>query len=160
MTQQSVHQSPHEAVSSCLPSWLAFLITLSVLTLPGCRKEEKAAPQAPVVGVVEVVQKDVPVYSQWVGALEGNVNAIIRAEVTGYLIKQNYQNGDFVKKGQLLFQIDPRLYQAALDQAKAALERAKAEVSQREAQWQVAKVNLDRVKPLAARNALSQKQLD
>jgi len=160
MKQQSVHQSPHEAVPSCLPSWLAFLITLSVLTLPGCRKEEKAAPPPPFVAVAEVIQKDVPIYSEWVGALDGNVNAIIRAEITGYLIKQNYNNGDFVRKGQLLFEIDPRLYQAALDQAKAALEQAKAEVSQREAQWQIAKVNLDRVKPLAARNALSQKQLD
>src|SRR5262244_2048356 len=96
-----MNQSTHEVIRSSLPSLLAFLITLSILTLPGCRKEEKSAPQAPVVGVVEVIQKDVPIYSQWVGALEGNVNAIIRAEVTGYLIKQNYQNGDFVKKGQL-----------------------------------------------------------
>ena len=160
MKQQSVHQSPHEVVSSCLPSWLAFLITLSVLTLPGCRKEEKAAPPPPSVAVAEVIQKDVPIYSEWVGALDGNVNAIIRAEITGYLIKQNYNNGDFVKKGQLLFEIDPRLYQAALDQAKAALEQAIADVAQREAQWEVAKANLARVKPLVARNALSQRQLD
>ena len=160
MKQQSVYQSTHEVVPSSLPSWLAFLITLSVLTLPGCRKEEKPAPQAPVVAVAEVVQKDVPIYSQWVGALEGNVNAVIRAEVTGYLIKQNYQNGDFVKKGQLLFQIDPRLYEAALDQAKATLDQAVADVAQREALWETAKVNLARVQPLTARKALSQKQLD
>ena len=158
--QQSVYQSTHEVVPSSLPSWLACLITLSVLTLPGCRKEEKAAPQAPFVAVVEVVQKNVPIYSEWVGALDGNVNAIIRAEVTGYLIKQNYQNGDLVRKGQLLFEIDPRLYEAALDQAKATLDQAKAEVAQREAQWETAKANLDRVKPLVAQTALSQKQLD
>src|SRR5262249_19008247 len=109
---------------------------------------------------IEVVQKDVPIYSEWVGALDGNVNAIIRAEVTGYLIKQDYQNGDFVKQGQLLFEIDPRLYQAALDQAQATLDRAKADVAVQEAQWKTAKANLGRVKPLAARNALSQKQLD
>src|SRR5215475_8525685 len=160
MKQQSVDQSPHEAVLSCLPSWLAFLITLSVLTLPGCRKEEKAAPPPPFVAVAEVIQKDVPIYSEWVGALDGNVNAIIRAEVTGYLIKQNYQNGDLVRKGQLLFEIDPRLYEAALDQAKATLDQAKAEVALREAQWETAKANLDRVKPLVARTSLSQKQLD
>src|SRR5262249_33496379 len=109
---------------------------------------------------IEVVQKDVPIYSEWVGALDGNVNAIIRAEVTGYLIKQDYQNGDFVKQGQLLFEIDPRLYQAALDQAKATLDQAKAEVAVQEARWETAKANLDRVKPLVARNALSQRQLD
>lgn len=160
MQEHSVNQSTHEVIASSHPSLLAFLITISILTLPGCRKEEKPAPQAPVVAVVEVVQKDVPIYSQWVGALEGNVNAVIRAEVTGYLIKQNYQNGDFVKKGQLLFQIDPRLYEAALDQAKATLGQAVADVAQREALWETAKANLARVQPLTARNALSQKQLD
>src|SRR5262249_57115136 len=100
--------------------------------------------EALLVAVVEGVQKHVQIYSEWLGALDGNVNAIIRAEVTGYLIKQNYQNGDSVRKGQLLCEIDPRLYEAALDQAKAPLDQAKAEVAQREAQWETAKANLDR----------------
>ena len=67
-----------------------------------------------------MIQKDVPIYAEWVGTLDGMVNATIRAQVQGYLIKQNYKEGDFVKKGQVLFEIDPRPYQAALEQAKGA----------------------------------------
>ncbi len=156
---------------------ICFLL-LPLLLLPaptGCAKQEKAAAsQPPVVEVVEVLQKDVPIYSQWVGTLDGLVNATIRAQVQGYLIKQNYQEGDFVRKGQVLFEIDPREFQAAVDQAKAslnqargavdqakaALERSQAEVSQQEARWTTAKLNLGRVKPLVEQNALSQKDLD
>ncbi len=141
----------------------------------GCGKEEKAAPPPPpVVEVVDVIQMDVPMYQQWVGTLDGLVNATIRAQVQGYLIKQNYREGDSVRKGQVLFEIDPREFQAAVDQAgaalnqaqgtvaqaKAALERARAEVSQQEARWTTARQNLERVKPLTEQNALSQKDLD
>jgi membrane fusion protein (multidrug efflux system) len=141
----------------------------------GCQKEEKAAgPPPPTVEVVDVVQKDVPVFSEWVGTLDGFVNATIRAQVTGYMIKQNYKEGGFVRKGQPLFEIDPRTYQAALDQAKAALEQykaaviqskasleqSKAEVTRQEARWETAKANLNRIKPLAEQNAVSQKDLD
>lgn len=109
--------------------------------------------QAPVVEVVNVIQKDVPIYMEWVGTTDGYINATIRAQVQGYLIRQNYQEGDFVRKGQLLFEIDPRLFQAALDQAKANLAGA-------EARWTAAKADLSRIKPLAAQNAVSQKTLD
>ena len=95
-------------------------MSLLVIFATGCAKEEKAAPQAPEVDVVDVVQKDVPVYSEWVGTTDGLVNATIRAQVTGYLIKQNYKEGDAVKKDQVLFEIDPRVFQATLDQAKGA----------------------------------------
>jgi len=84
----------------------------------------------------------VPVISEWVGTTDGVVNAIIRAQVQGYLIKQNYTEGDLVRKGQVLFEIDPREYQAALDQAKAvlsqskgALDQAKAGLSQSKGPW-------------------------
>ena len=135
----------------------------------GCQKEEKAAgpPAPPAVEVVEVVQKDVPIYSEWVGTMDGIVNATIRPYVTGYLVKQNYKEGDFVKKRQVLFEIDPRTFQATvgqakgrLDQASATLEQSKAEVAVEEARWTTARANLARIKPLAEQNAVSQKDLD
>jgi len=76
------------------------LALLPAILLLGCGEEEKAQPQAPIVEVVEVTQKDVPVISEWVGTLDGMVNAILRAQVQGYLVKQNYKEGDFVRKGQ------------------------------------------------------------
>jgi multidrug efflux pump subunit AcrA (membrane-fusion protein) len=72
----------------------------------------------PDVQVLQVHQEDVPIYGEWIGTLDGLVNADVRAQVTGYLLKQGYQEGRFVKQGQLLFQIDPRPFQAALDQAQ------------------------------------------
>jgi membrane fusion protein (multidrug efflux system) len=155
-------------ICSLLPALLAGLL------LFGCGKEEKAQPQAPIVEVVEVTQKDVPVYGEWVGTLDGSVNATIRAQVSGYLIKQNYKEGDVVKKDQVLFEIDPREYRAALAQAEAvlsqskgaleqtnaALEKAKAEVTLQDARWTTAKANLARVRPLAEQNAVSKKDLD
>lgn len=132
----------------------------TVLFLVGCKKEQKAAPPPPTVEVMTMVQKDVPIYKEWVGALDGYVNALIRPQVTGYLIKQTYREGDFVKKGQVLFEIDPRTFHAALDQAKGVLDQAKSDLAQQEARWITAKANLARIKPLAAQNAVSQKDLD
>jgi membrane fusion protein, multidrug efflux system len=126
----------------------------ALLLLAGCGKE--AAPtQAPppVVEVVSVVQKDIPIYQEWVGSMDGNVNAVIRPQVTGYLIKQSYREGDVVKKGQVLFEIDPRTFQASVDQAKA-------QVSEQQARHTTAKANLARIRPLAEKNAVSQKDLD
>src|ERR1700739_2163591 len=87
------------------------------------------AKPSPDVEVVQVEQKDVPIYGDWIGTLDGLVNADVRAQVTGYLMKQGYQEGAFVKKGQLLFQIDPRPFQAALDQAAGQLAQAKASLA-------------------------------
>ncbi len=134
-------------ICSLLPVFLAGLL------LFGCGKEQKEPPQAPIVEVFEVTQKDVPVYGEWVGTLDGTVNATIRAQVQGYLIKQNYTEGDFVKKDQVLFEIDPRPFQAALEDTKAQLAQA-------EARWQTAKANLARIKPLAEQGAVSKKDLD
>ena len=121
------------------------LILAATLMVSGCHKEQKAGPP-PVVEVTEVVVKDVPMSAELVSTLDGMVNATIRAQVQGYLIKQNYKEGDPVHKDQVLFEIDPRTYQAAFNQAKA--------------RWDHAKANLNRIRPLAAQNAVSQKDLD
>ncbi|MGA9885632.1 MAG: efflux RND transporter periplasmic adaptor subunit [Candidatus Acidiferrales bacterium] len=103
--------------------------------------------------VASVVQKDVPIYTEWVGTLDGYVNAQIQPQVTGYLIKQGYREGSFVHKGDVLFEIDPRPFQAALDQAKAQLAGA-------EAQLGAATLNVKRDIPEAQAQAIPQSQLD
>lgn len=130
-----------------------FLLPLLIFTVSGCGKKKPPPPPLPTVEVVDLVRQDVPVYLEWVASMDGSVNANIRPQVNGYLISQNYKEGDVVRKGQLLFRIDPRVFQAALDQAKGQL-------AQQEARWTTAKANLRRVKPLAAQNAVSQKDLD
>jgi len=117
-------------------------------------------PHAPVVEVVSVAEKDVPVYLEWVGALDGSVNAVIRPQVTGYLTRQNYREGDMVSKGQTLFEIDPRTFQAAVAQAQASLDQAKGALALQKANATTASADLARVKPLAEKNAVSKKDLD
>jgi membrane fusion protein (multidrug efflux system) len=95
------------------------------------------------VQVISVTQRDVPIYMEWIGSLDGNVNAVIRPQVTGYLIKQNYREGDLVKKGQPLFEIDPRTFEAAVDEAKGVR-------AQQAARFETTRANLARIKPLAA----------
>src|SRR5262245_26798021 len=80
-----------------------------------CGKSEQSQALPPEVQVVQVEQKDVPISKEWVGTLDGLVNAQIRPQVTGYLVRQNYKDGSFVKKGELMFEIDPRTFRAALD---------------------------------------------
>src|SRR2546421_3056820 len=151
-------------------------------------KPALAAPRPLDVEVIRVEQKDVPVYSEWIGTTEGIVNADIKAEVTGYLLKQDYKEGSLVKKGQLLFEIDPRPFQAALDQARGQvaqfqgqLEQATSQLSQAEAQVsqansqllqsqaQLAQAQANQVKtqldvnkyaPLAEQKAVTQQDLD
>ncbi len=142
-----------DPLEQLLPVCLVIAISLLIIITAGCAKEEKPVPQAPEVEVVDVVQKDVPVYSVWVGTTDGLINATIRAQVTGYLIKQNYKEGDAVKKDQVLFEIDPRPFRAVLDQTKAELAR-------QEARWDTAKANLKRIRPLAEQNAVSKRDLD
>ncbi len=132
---------------------VAGLAGFTLLITAACEKEKAAPPGPPVVNVVSVTQRDVPIYMEWVGALDGNVNAVIRPQVTGYLIKQNYREGDQVKMGQALFEIDPRTFEAALDEAKGVR-------AQRLARYETTSANLARIKPLAAQNAVSQKDLD
>ena len=130
------------------------LAMLLAMPLVSCSKNEaKTEAPPPDVVVAEVVQQDVPVYGEWVAQLNGPVNADITPKVQGYLLKQDYVNGSLVKKGDLLFQIDPRPFQAALDQAKADVERSVASLSK-------ATNDVQRDTPLAAQNAIPQKQLD
>jgi membrane fusion protein, multidrug efflux system len=126
---------------------------LALVITAACDKEKAAPPGAPTVEVVSVAQRDVPVYMEWIGSLDGNVNAVIRPQVTGYLIKQNYREGDLVKQGQPLFEIDPRTFEAAVAEAKG-------QVAKNAAQHETTRANLARIKPLAAVNAVSQKDLD
>jgi RND family efflux transporter MFP subunit len=139
----------------CRRRQVASIITFAFsLILVGCnRKEAKPAVQPPDVEVADVVEQDVPTYGEWVAQLNGPVNAAITPKVQGYLLSQDYVNGSFIKKGQLLFQIDPRPFVAALDQAKADVERAAASLSK-------ANNDVQRDNPLAAQNAIPQKQLD
>lgn len=112
------------------------------------------------VEVVQIEEKDVPIYSEWIGTLDGLVNADVRAQVTGYLMQQGYQEGAFVKKGQLLFQIDPRPFQAALDQAEGQLAQAKAMLANAQAVQGRTQLDVNRYTPLAKEEAASQQDLD
>jgi RND family efflux transporter MFP subunit len=137
-------------ISTALVSAVLLLHTL------GCSNDNvraAAPPPPPVVEVAPVVQKDVPVQGEWVGTLEGYVNAQIQPQVSGYLIRQDYHEGAFVKKGQLLFEIDPRPFQAVLDQAKGQLAQAVAQKAN-------AELNVKRDIPEAEAHAIPQSQLE
>ena len=133
---------------------LAILLLPLAAPLSGCKeKEQVAPPKPPTVEVVTVEQKDVPVYGEAVGTLEGDVNATISAQVSGYLITRNYTEGSIVTNGQVLFQIEPAPFQAALD-------KAKAQVDQSIAQRDKYALDVKRYRPLAASEAISQQELD
>src|SRR6266850_3096581 len=142
---------------------LAALLVLGVsLFCIGCGEKNAQAgkPGAVDVQVVQVEQKDVPIYGEWIGTLDGLVNADVRAQVTGYLLKQGYEEGAFVKRGQLLFQIDPRPFQAALDQAEGQLQQARASLANAQAVQGRTELDVKRFTPLAAEQAASQQDLD
>src|ERR1700691_5887587 len=94
----------------------------------------EAAASAPDVEVASVEERDIPVYREWIGTLDGLVNAAIRSQVTGYLLTQNYSEGSFVKKGQLLFEIDPPPFQDAVDRAQGQLAQAEGQLALAKAQ--------------------------
>jgi len=119
-----------------------------------------APTSPPTVEIVQVEQKDIPIYSEYIGTLDGFVNADVRAQVTGYILTQAYQEGAFVKKGQLLFQIDPAPFQAALDQAQGQLAQAKAARANAEAVQGRTQLDVNRYTPLAREQAASQQDLD
>jgi len=124
------------------------------LPLTGCGEKTQAAPASPPeVQVAAVEQKDVPIYGEWVAILDGYVNADIRPQVTGYLMKQNYREGSLVHRGQLLFEIDPRPFQAALEQAQGQQAQAEAQLSK-------TSMDVQRDTPLAKQSAIPQAQLD
>lgn len=133
----------------------AILVLVGAAVSAGCEHPvvSAAPPAAPTVEVAIAVQKDVPVKGQWVGTVQGYVNAQIQPQVTGYLVRQDYQEGSFVRKGQILFEIDPRPFQAALDQAKGQLAQAQAQMAN-------AEINVNRDTPEAEAHAIPQSQLD
>jgi membrane fusion protein (multidrug efflux system) len=119
----------------------------------GCSKKEAPPPPPPAVEVAPVTQKDVPIFREWIGSLDGFVNAEIRPQIEGYLLKQEYREGSLVRGGETLFEIDPREFQAALDQARG-------NVAQYQASLANAKTTVARYTPLAAQKAISQQELD
>ena len=128
---------------------LLLLGVISVVFISACEKaKQPVAPSLLTVKVTEVLQQDVPVQQEWVGTLDGMVNAKINAQVTGYLIKQNYKEGDLVKKNQQLYQIDPRPFEATLEQAKANL-------AQQQAVLTTNQLAMNRVKRLLPEKAVS-----
>ena len=135
------------------PTVIAMVGCLTTCLSAGCGNSAAKTQRPPEVQVAAVAKQDVTIYSEWVGTLDGFVNAQIQPQVTGYLIKQDYSEGSTVAKDQLLFEIDPRPFQAALDQARAQL-------SQAEAQLGNANINVKRDQPEAEAGAISQSQLD
>jgi len=130
------------------------LLGCSLLFLGGCSGGKAASVPPPrVVEVATVVQQDTPIYSEWVAILDGYVNAQIQPHVSGYIIRQNYKEGSVVRKGDVLFQIDPRPFKAALDQAKGQLAQAEAQLGK-------ARLDVQRDTPLAQARAIAQSQLD
>ena len=162
----------HEAKTSTTVA----AVVISLLCSAACSKRGQAAGAMPTpdVEVVSVEQRDVPIYSEWIGTLDGLVNADIKAQVSGYLLKQDYVEGSFVKKGQVLFEIDARPLEAVLEQARGQLaqangqvSQAKAQLGQAEAQVAIAEANqvrtqldVDRYVPLAKQQAITQQDLD
>ena len=139
--------------SNLLGCLLAAVLAATASSGCGTKAASAPAPPEPTVEVAPVIQKDVPIQGEWVGTLEGYVNAQIQPHVTGYLIHQNYQEGALVKKDQVLFEIDPRPFQAALDQAKGQLAQAEAQMAN-------ADLNVKRDVPEADAHAIPQSQLD
>jgi membrane fusion protein (multidrug efflux system) len=145
--------------------WIAgalFLVVIGIVIGATRPKRASGTPPggSPDVQVVLVEQKDVPIYGEWIGTLDGFTNADVKAQVTGYLMRQGYQEGAFVRKGQLLFEIDPRPFQAALDQAQGQLAQATAALANAEAVQGRTELDVNRYTPLAKEQAASQQDLD
>jgi membrane fusion protein (multidrug efflux system) len=167
---------------------IAVVAMLVMLTTLRGDRTAKAAPAPLEVEVITVEERSVPIYTEWVGTTDGMVNADIKAQVTGYLLRQDYKEGSLVKKGQLLFEIDPRPFQAVVDQANGQLAQymgqleqanagvlqaeaqvastnsqllqAQAQVSQAKANQTKTQLDVDKYRPLAAQKAVTQQDLD
>jgi membrane fusion protein (multidrug efflux system) len=147
---------------------LVLAVTLAGL-LTSCEQQPRAAVRMapPVVEVAAVVVRDVPIVKEWIGTLDGRVNAGIRAQVSGYVMAQAYKEGSFVHKGQLLFQIDPRPFEAVLNQARgnqaqaeSNVQLARANLAQNEARLGKADLDVKRYAPLVKTRAISQEEMD
>jgi membrane fusion protein (multidrug efflux system) len=134
---------------------LAHCTVACAVLMSGCRNETTASapPAAPTVLVTPVVERDVPIHREWIAQLNGSVNAKLAPKVSGYIVKQNYKEGYYVHAGETLFEIDPRPFEAALDQAKANVAQARANLDN-------ANLNVARDTPLAKERAIARSQLD
>ena len=167
---------PSAVLDAAFKRCTALVVILAALCMAsGCsRAAGQAQTGPPDVEVTQVEQRDVPIYSEWIGTLDGMVNSEIKAQVAGYLLSKNYTEGGFVKKGQLLFEIDPRPLQAARDQARGSLAQAEAQVSQANAQLLhaqaemaqaqanqgKAQLDVDRYTPLVQQKAITTQEMD
>src|SRR5262245_27696093 len=150
------------------------LIAIVVGAGESSKKPATPAPSPVDVEIVQVLQRDVPIYGEWIGTLDGMVNADIKAQVQGYVLNRTYQEGSYVRKGDLLFEIDPRPFQAALEQASgqlsqtkgqvqqamALLSEARARLTQAEANQVKTQLDVDRYTPLARQGVIPQQDLD
>jgi len=166
MKRSFVLKPKHMVWASGVVLMTLLLFFFSFATRSGAKPIAQAAPP-PVVEVAEVEQRDVPVYGEWIGTLSGQVNADVKAQVSGYLLRQNYKEGSYVKKGELLFEIDTRPFQAALDQTKGQLAQSEAQLVQGEAQLATAEANelksqldVEKYGPLAKADAVSKQDFD
>jgi RND family efflux transporter MFP subunit len=151
-------------------AWISGVLLAAILGVAVSRSAAKPStetPSSPVVEVAPVEQRNVPIYGEWIGTLTGQVNADVKGQVTGYLLTRNYKEGSFVRKGQILFEIDPRPFQAALDQARGQLAQAQAQLVQDEAQLSTSEanqlksqLNLEKYEPLAKVDAVSKQDFD
>jgi RND family efflux transporter MFP subunit len=151
-------------------AWVSGVLLAALLGVAVSRSAAKPStqtPSSPVVEVAPVEQRDVPINGEWIGTLTGQVNADVKGQVTGYLLTRNYKEGSFVRKGQILFEIDPRPFQAALDQARGQLAQAQAQLVQNEAQLSTAEanqlksqLNVEKYEPLAKVDAVSKQDFD
>jgi RND family efflux transporter MFP subunit len=152
-------EADRRVLSPSLAHWKANLpvgiltVVLSIFASSCNRGRAATATPVPDVEVATVEQRDVPVYTEWVATLDGYVNAQIRPQVSGYIIKQNYTEGSVVRKGQVLFEIDPRPFTAALDRAKGDLAQAQAQLGK-------STLDVERDTPLAEAMAIAKSQLD
>ncbi|HEY2944632.1 MAG TPA: efflux RND transporter periplasmic adaptor subunit, partial [Vicinamibacteria bacterium] len=135
------------------PNFSVFSLALVLGLAAGCARTAPPPPPPTEVLVTPVVQRDVPILSEWIGTLDGSVNAAIRPKVEGYLRRQLYKEGQYVHAGDLLFEVDPRQSRAALEQANGALGQAEAQLAK-------ATRDVERFTPLAAERAVSQQELD
>jgi membrane fusion protein, multidrug efflux system len=164
MTEQRPRFSqPHSRDMHLIAAF--FVLALAAATLTGCQTGQAATSSPAAMGpmpvsVVRVAEADVPLAGSWVGTLDGYVNAQIQPQVSGYLVKQEYREGAPVAKGEVLFQIDPRPFQAAVDQAQAQVEQAKGQLAEARAQLALAQIDVKRDTPLAQARAIAQSQLD
>jgi multidrug efflux pump subunit AcrA (membrane-fusion protein) len=162
--------TPNSALKLKHVVWTSAAMLMVVLIFFATRSGAKPtaqAPQPPVVEVAQVEQRDVPVYGEWIGTLTGQVNVDVKAQVTGYLLRQNYNEGSYVRNGDLLFEIDPRPFQAELDQARGQLVQAEAQLAQEESRLATAEANelksqldVEKYGPLAKADAVSKQDFD